>query len=360
MWIIARRRLRSAGGVGGCRRRPHATSTTAATPTTAPNRIPVIATNGLAGVWVPGATGRETESSGPTTGEGLRRLPVLVMALLIGAALAACGGGSTRVATGGGAPTTAPPAPSGGAPPTAPRIVLRIRTGGGLVPREREFTTLPQLTLYADGRIIQTGASVAVYPGPALPSLFSGTVPDGGVRAAVAAAKEAGITEDPDLGRPATTDRPTTTFVLVDEGRTYRVAAYALGVDNADGLSAVQRKYRERLEDLQRQMEELAAATHLEPYQAEAVSVLARPYPASGPVGPEHLAPDQAEWPLSPLTTLGQSSGARCLGFTGAEAERVLAAAREAKSNTRWHSGGMTWALSFRPELPGIAPCSDP
>lgn len=282
------------------------------------------------------------------------------MAVLIGAALAACGGGSTRVDTGNGAPTIVPLAPSEAAPSTAPRIVLQIRTGGGRVPAEREFTTLPQFTLYADGRVIQTGATVAVYPGPALPSVFTGTVPDGSVRAALAAAKEAGITEDPDLGRPATTDRPTTTFVVVDEGRTYRVSAYALGVDNTDGLSAVQRQNRERLEDLQRRMEELAAATALEPYEADAVSVLVRPYPASAPAGLRHPAPNQAEWPLPALTTTGPSSGARCLGFTGAEAERALAAAREAKSNTRWLSGGMTWALSFRPELPGIAPCSDP
>ena len=238
--------------------------------------------------------------------------------------------------------------------------MLQIRTGGGFVPREVAFTSLPQFTLYADGKVIQTGVTTAVYPGPALPSLFVGAAPAAEVRAAVAAARSAGVTEDPDLGRPLVTDMPTTTFVLADEGRSHRVEAYALGAGTPQGLSAAQRENRERLLDLQRRMEQLAAAIVVEPYRAEAVSVLVRPYPEAAQGAPQDPPPDQADWPLGSLTSdVRERPGPSCLGFTGPEAERVLAAARNAKSNTQWRSGGRTWALSFRPELPGVTPCRD-
>lgn len=288
------------------------------------------------------------------------------MAVTAAAGLAACrGDGGTTVGAadaGGGRPTTTAPGAATD-PPVAAGLVLQITTGGGFLPPELSFATLPRFSLYADGRVVVPGPTTLEYPGPALPNLLTGTVPADDVRAAVAAARAAGVADAPDLRRPPVADAPTTTFVLVDGGTTHRAEAYALDIDleGGPGLAPGQRQGRQRLRDLVAESERLGAAA-AEPYRAAAVSVLVRPYSevdrGGPPVEPE---PGEAAWPLGDLAAGGrQQLGGRCLGFTGADAEVVLAAAGDARSNTRWRSGGEAWALTFRPELPGVEPCSAP
>ena len=264
---------------------------------------------------------------------------------------------------GDGATTTAPPAadgsPDDGAD-VAPGLVLQVYTGGGFVPVEYAFGSLPEFSLYGDGRVIATGPTTLEFPGRALPNVLVGRVDAGKVATAVEWAEDAGVTESPDLGQPPVADAPTTTVVLVDGGRTFRVDAYALGdFQDGPGLTPAQRESRRRLQGLRDRLADLAAAAD-ESYRATAVSVLVRPYPEPGPgEAPAEPAPGEADWPLGDLAAGGaEQFGGRCLGFTGAEAEQVLAAAGAARSNTRWRSGGVMWALAFRPELPDVAPCA--
>lgn len=154
-------------------------------------------------------------------------------------------------------------------------------------------------------------------------------------------------------------DAPTTTFTLVDGGRRITLDAYALGFDDAPTLSAAQKETRRRLGDLAERMQKLGAAA-TGPNKASAVSVLVLPYavPEVGAPAPEP-APGQATWPLGDLSTGGEEQfGGRCIGLTGADAAKVLAAAGKARSNTRWQSGDKDWSLLFRPELPGVRPCT--
>ena len=287
------------------------------------------------------------------------RSATLVSSLVTIAALAACSGDATTVDAGGetspSVASTRPPsdvASSGG-------LVLQVRTGGGFVPAEVAFGESAQFSLYADRRVIVTGPTTLEYPGRALPNLLTGLVGAADVDAIVAAAREAGVPGAPDLGRPEVADAPTTTFVLVDGDREHRLDAYALVLDDTPGLTAEQRAGRQRLRSLLARTEELGRAAS-EPYRAAAVSVLVRPYAEPDPATPSaDPAPGEAEWPLADLATGGtRHPNGRCLGFTGADAERVLAAADAARSNTRWRSGGRTWALAFRPELPGTSPCA--
>ena len=265
------------------------------------------------------------------------------------------GGGATTTSTGPGPTTTAPPVPGG--------LVLQITTGGGFVPAELHFATFPVFTLYGDGRVFLPGPTTLEYPGAALPNVLTGTVGADEVQAAVASARAAGVPDAPDLGQPPVADAPTTSFLLVDAGQTYRTAAYALDldVDGGPGLTPAHLEARRRLRDLVARMTSELGAAATEPYRAGTVSVLVQPYADVERAGlPGEPAPGEADWPLADLAAGGREQfGGRCLGFTGADADRALAAAAQARSNTRWHSGGARWALTFRPELPGVEPCGD-
>jgi hypothetical protein len=290
------------------------------------------------------------------------RPAALLVAMLATVVLAACSDDPTTVEAGDdrGRSTTAPEtvttvAPAGDGP------VLQITSGGGFVPPEFHFANLPQFTLYADGRVVVPGPTTLEYPGRALPNLLTGSVGPDQVRGAVEAADDAGVGKSLDLGQPPVADAPTTTFVMVDGRGTHRTDAYALDLDfDGSGLSASQQEARRRLRELVAEMGRLGNAA-AEPYRATAVSVLVRPYADVDRTGlPGEPAPAEVDWPLADLATGGREQfGGRCLGLAGAEAERVLAAAADARANARWRSGGSFWWLAFRPELPGTAPCAD-
>ena len=291
------------------------------------------------------------------------RLAALLVTMLA-AALAGCSDDPTTVQAGdegGGAASTTTTAPVTTDPPAADGVVLQITTGGGFVPAEVRFATFPQLTLYADGRIVAPGPTTLEYPGRALPNLLTGSFGADEARRAVQAARDAGVGKSPDLGRPPVADAPTTAFVVVDDEGTHRTDAYALDIDlDGPGLSAAQQDARRRLRQLVEDMGRLGNAAE-EPYRATAVSVLVRPYAEVDRTGlPGEPSPGEVDWPLDDLATGGREQfGGRCLGFTGTEAERVLAVAADARANARWRSGGTSWWLAFRPELPGTEPCAD-
>lgn len=312
----------------------------------------------------------------------MRRLRVSFLSSLALVALAACSGDTavkagdadttTTTTSPGTTPSTAAPSTEPGTNPTtvpspsttkppsgAGGLVLRVQTGGGFVPVEFVFAEIPEFSAYADGRVIVTGPTTMEFPGAALPNLLAGTVPAAALKDAIAAFKDAGVGRSPDLGQPPVADAPTTKFTLVDGGRTITLDAYALGFDDAPTLSAAQKENRRRLGDLAERMRKLGAAA-TGPYKASAVSVLVLPYavPDVGAPAPQP-APGQATWPLGDLGTGGKEQfGGRCLGFSGADAAKVLAAAGKARSNTRWQSADKDWSLLFRPELPGVQPCT--
>lgn len=292
------------------------------------------------------------------------RLAALVVTMLAAAALAGCSDDPTTVEAGDdgdGAGSTTTTDPVATVPASGDGPVLQITTGGGFVPPEIVFATFPQFTLYADGRVVVPGPTTLEYPGRALPNLLTGSVGADQARAAVEAARDAGVGKSLDLGRPPVADAPTTTFVLVDGGGTHRTDAYALDLDlDEPGLSAAQQDARRRLRELVADMGRLGNVAE-QPYVATTVSVLVRPYAEVDRTElPGEPAPGEVDWPLADLATGGREQfGGRCLGFTGADAERVLGAAADARANARWRSGGASWWLAFRPELPGTEPCAD-
>ncbi|HWO69366.1 MAG TPA: hypothetical protein VNP94_01210 [Actinomycetota bacterium] len=263
------------------------------------------------------------------------------------------------------------PGDGGIAHPTGPEdLVLRVATGGGLLPPEAAFRELPSFSLYGDGRLIQPGATIEIYPGPALPAAFVSRISEAGVQAILARAEEAGLLgPDRRLGWPLVVDAPWTTLTVVAGGGAHVVSVYALGLEEAgDGLppgvteeeAALRRElaaFLRALGDLRSWLPEGAVGAE-EAYEPHALRVLVQPWRE-----PPDPALSQAEvaWPLGPLSGFGRGSdlapGARCGVVEGPDLHEVLPLAERANELTPWTSGGQRYLLTFRPLLPDESGC---
>jgi hypothetical protein len=253
-------------------------------------------------------------------------------------------------------------------PQGADELVLRVATGGGLVPPEYVLRELPGFSLYGDGRLVVRGPEVLIYPAPALPNVIQRQVSEDGVQALLAAADGAGL-----LGPsrhydfPGIADAGTTTFTVVADGERHVVSAYALGLEapGQPGISEEENEARAallefstKLSDLQAWLPERSLGPE-EPYAFDELRVYVRPYTAS----PEpELVQVEKPWPLAqPLTTFGQPveilPDARCGVVAGEELATLLPAAREANELTPWTSEGARYLLLFRPLLPDEHGC---
>jgi hypothetical protein len=56
--------------------------------------------------------------------------------------------------------------------------------------------------------------------------------------------------------------------------------------------------------------------------------------------------------PALPGAALNPATKIYCLALSGADKDRVLAAAQKANARTPWTSGGKQWGITFRPLLP--------
>ena len=107
------------------------------------------------------------------------------------------------------------------------------------------------------------------------------------------------------------------------------------------------------------ELSDLSAAKGMpeaQPYQPEAVAALARPYTKPSDGLPKQ--PDPVAWPgpALPGETLSGTTG--CVTASGADAAKVLAAAKAANAITPWTSGGKQWSVVFRPMLPDETGCA--
>ena len=198
---------------------------------------------------------------------GRGTIPVVAAAVFATVTLlAACGAAGGPIGGGGGSTTTAGPTTTGPAgslthPSGKNDVVLQVRTGGGFVPIEYDYTNTPEFSLYGDGRVVITGPVIMIYPGPALPYLQTTIISEETVQAILSAAREAGLFSATfDYGQPGIADAPTTTFVLNAGGAGYRAQVYALGMESgAGGLSLEQQQARAALNDLRGKLTDLSA-----------------------------------------------------------------------------------------------------
>lgn len=247
-------------------------------------------------------------------------------------------------------------------PEGADEVVLRVEEGGGLVPRETVYTQVPLFSLYGDGTVIVSGPGEGSLPAAVMSELFTTQISEGAVQHILAAARDAGLLEDRDYGRPAIEDAPTTTFLLSAQGTTAQTEVYALGYESSggeDGLDEAQREAREKLRDLRSRLLDPSSLTaeelEWEAYEYPGLHVFAFP---EDRVGPTRLA-----WPLGNLEEMGAPvegsiPGARHGVLSREDTDALRPLLELITPETGWVGADVTYRLVFRPLLPDEDPAA--
>ena len=99
----------------------------------------------------------------------MRRQLIVILAAGL-PALVGCGSattaGSRSGSTDGTVQTTEPDPRS-----ASTDVAALMQFEGGHTTRQTQFTRVPIFAVYGDGRVITVGAQIAIFPGPALPSM---------------------------------------------------------------------------------------------------------------------------------------------------------------------------------------------
>lgn len=277
--------------------------------------------------------------------------------LALMAALAGCQSLDSDTPGGGG-----PDTPGAGGPGT---LLLQIDTGGGFVPMGYDFRSVPDLTVYADGRVIVHGPQIEIWPPPALPNLQVEQLSDAELEALITAAMDAGLLgEIPDYGQPAIADAPSTFVTLVFDGREYVHVANALGLGEGGawlgddvgpgdvGLTQEQLDARITLQGFLTDVYDAVGATgDGEPYEITAFAIQA--WAAPDLEGDLEFEPQVLPWPLE--TSLADVT--ECIVVDGADAEVLLETLAGANLETRYSQDGAEYQVFFRPLLPHENEC---
>ncbi|GEM_PF-1863891 len=241
-------------------------------------------------------------------------------------------------------------------------LVLQLEVGGGFVPRDYIFTSIPELSVYADANVISDGPVIQTYPGPLLPNLQSRRLSDKGLARLRDAVEEAGLLSTPPdyaypRNLPMVADAPTTILTIVEETPTgrkvYRHSAYALGIQ--PGGSEDRAHLGEFVERL-RNIEDLVGTDEItdegsyesSAYRLRAVEVDADSLPGD--------APEVHEWTLDQVVL---SEVGRCTVVQGATARAVEKLFSKANSYTFFRQGEKVYRVLVRPLLPHEVSCTE-
>jgi hypothetical protein len=227
--------------------------------------------------------------------------------------------------------------------------LLRIETGGGLVPAEFFLTAGPTYTLTRDGFLLSEGAVLAIFPGPLVTPYWQAKVTPAELDQIREMIGKIGLDEmvdEHDEGPSGVADAPTTVVTYWDDrGEPHRYSAYALGFGNPG------REESRQVQDLISVLEQLAGR-EAEPYEAEKYQFVAIP----GAIDPT-MSTDM-EWPLEEgVDTWKEINGFRCAVLDAADLEQFA----DANQATTFASPDADWAeefrLAVRPLHPGETGC---
>lgn len=243
-----------------------------------------------------------------------------VGAALTGVALLASGcAGDSQAQVGD---STSPSIGSGDA------LVLRTMTSGGIAGLGAPGT-MPEFSLYGDGRAIIGGAHPMEYH-----------LTRQALRRLVADAQKAGLATPRTADNPRVADAMYKVITFVTGGRARTTKVIQGGGDPSDPAAG----FLPRLVPADWPRSDQSAPPRA--YQPARVAVLAGVLPG------EATAP---KWPLKPLTS-GTRVGAReCTVLTGGD---VAKAQRLATDAAQWRDHGTTYRVAFRPLLPDERDCA--
>jgi hypothetical protein len=258
--------------------------------------------------------------------------------------------------------------PAGIAYPTGSAdLVLRLRYVGGFVAPAAHLVDLPVVSVYGDGTVIVPGPQIAIFPGPALPSLQRATITPAGMQILLGAARDAGLLGPDahyDLG--GIMDASSAEFTVNADGRVHTVSAYALmeSSGSPQGPDAAVAEARAKLARFQAQLGSLEGLLGGElgswsAYEADSVQLLV----SAGAPDNQGLGQQPIAWPLStPLATFGEAlpdllQGQRCGVVAGEDVALLMPSLRKGNALTPWTEDGTAYGMIVRPLLPGEEGC---
>jgi hypothetical protein len=245
----------------------------------------------------------------------------------------------------------------------ADQLLLRVTTGGGLLPPGVQLTHKPWFALYGDGRIVVQGPRTETSPAPLLPDLRQIQVTPAEIQKIVGEADRAGLL-GPDAQFDAVDiyDASTTEFTAVVDGKTHTISALALDYNVTVADQAVA-EARRRLAEFERGITDLAASlgrevSDAQAYEAAAMRVFPGPTNASEQ---DQLTRKVVAWPLTAdPATAGEAAfvpQTRCLVLTGSDLEAFRTVALTADTLTLWTYGPNRYAVYVRPLYPDESGC---
>jgi hypothetical protein len=299
------------------------------------------------------------------------RMPSVVV---IGVLAAACGTTPTPGASAGGSPTGVGPTPSTAAiaspmaSPVAATLLLRITSEGGFIGPAANLAAIPEVSVYADGRIMTPGPIDAVFPGPLLPPVQVKDVGEAGAAAIVAAIRGAGLDKPVPATGGGNPDTGTQVFVVNLDGATVTTRmglGGGPGGPGGPGLGASPDPRAAAAADLLARLNDQAETWG----STVSISVLNptayRVYVAPGaPQGDGTTSEPSVAWPLAtPLAVFGVPAvpdrgiaGLRQGAVLGADAATLGPVLAAATAITPFSSGGKMYTLYVRPLLPDEVP----
>jgi len=280
----------------------------------------------------------------------VRRHQLLVGMTVAVLALAACGDDDPEVAT------NEPPPADGYEHSIEPDdVVLRISDEGGFITPEQTFASAPRLLVTGDGRLIQGGPVIAIYPGPLLPNLLQRSISEAGTQRLITLADERGLLADVTYTRPNNiADAADTVVSITVGGETFEHRAYALGLAGGAGGGETD-EARARLLDFVVAATELASAPAgdlgpQEPYRSDTYLIRASQAGSAEPIGnaPLDIVPTRVDWPADAPVRL--AAAGECAEVPTTSFSELF---QNANQLTRFVDGGVPYSLAVTPRVPG-------
>jgi hypothetical protein len=256
-----------------------------------------------------------------------------------GALAAACGGGTDKAEQPAKTVSPTPPASTPAATPasdpgprTPGRLLLRWRMTGGFAGVGGPGT-LPEFSLYGDGRAVVTGKNGG-------PSMEYRLKPEAVTRL-MNEARAAGLDHSQTIGPENIADAMILQITMGD--------ARTRVVQPESQTSPVTRFWK-RLDPVGWPAQDQASPAR--PYVPSKVALLAG---QTGGTEGENTRP----FTLVPLGRGEQAAGGICTVVSGPKAAEAIRLSRAAKPATQWRNEGKVYSLRFRPMLPDENTCAD-